>query len=52
MAAVRYHCSACGLAVLVLRGPDGVRVVRACSCAGAIVADMRADLGGRGGVRG
>lgn len=43
-----YRCASCGLAVIVTR--DG-KVIRACTCGGAIVAEMRVEMRGRGGVR-
>jgi hypothetical protein len=46
-----YRCSVCTSPVTVLQGTGGTVVVRACGCAGPIVADLSARVEGRGGLR-
>lgn len=35
-----YHCSKCELKVVVYREDDEVKVIRACDCDGAIIAEV------------
>ncbi len=47
-----YHCADCKRPVAVLVNDGRQVVVRACECQGAIVAELRATVRGRGSVKG
>lgn len=42
----KYVCGVCGVATMVVQG----EIVRKCDCVGPIVAELRSELHGEGGV--
>jgi hypothetical protein len=44
---MKYHCSKCGLAVIII----GEKILKPCQCEASIVAEMSGEAKGVGGIK-